>query len=164
MAWWTLLFVVAYISWTAEAGCRGHWHHKSVYSFVTPDNQRAWQLKHLFQTAVHHEKLHNTTISVHSMKIPNEESFGVQVKLCTDTSATLADIRFRCELRALQESQYFISDLGNFAEDRFIYRPLPGWQQVIPLRRGEETSRGNRWAGLLVPMIHEAGVDSLVCQ
>jgi hypothetical protein len=156
---WTILLICCILVQT-NAECTGHQQHRSVYSFVTPNNQRAWDLHRWFQQAAAQE----TELSIHTSH-PTRETFGVQVKICP-TAAKAVDVRFRCAFRNLQSSHQFLHALSNFQEDTFVYRPLEqdAAGQVIPLRTGEASVSGHQWGPLLTPMTHEAGVNSVSCR
>lgn len=155
-----IIILLAFTTASVEAVCTGHQQHQSVYSFVTPDDKRAWDLHRWFlQAAQGISRLQE--LSVHTSKVGNK--YGVQVKLCPEESN--ADVRFRCAFRGLANTHRFLPNLSNFPEDSFTYRPLKSApMQVIPLRTGQDTAKGdNGWGTLLFPMTYEAGVNSVVC-
>jgi len=152
-----LLLLLLFVATGVNADCVGHHQHKSVYSLITPNNAEAVKLKHWFDTCVIHGHISNKTLTVHMTKYQGE--YSVQVKECP--TGPSADINFRCQWKALMADVV----IPWTAENWSIYRPLPGQQQVLPLWPGEETVKSLiGWRSLLIPMTHEAGVNTESCR
>jgi hypothetical protein len=146
--------VLMAIATGASAACQ---QQKSVYSFVTDDSKAHWELHKWFQMALVHANIDQEQLSVHVSHV-GKDSYGVQVKMCPD--AVEQDRKFRCELRHMQDNQQFIY---TFRTGTYVYRPMPGFAQVLPLRTGAETVDGSRWPNLLGPMTYAGGVHSGTC-